>query len=334
MHTQPSPKVPEISPALSASAARSDAPAREITATQTAQDSGRVRPASDDFPYESKFVDVHGSQMHYVEAGQGRPVLFIHGNPTSSYLWRNVLPHLEGQARVIAVDLIGMGRSAHPNIGYSYDDHSRYLEGFIKALGIDDDLTLVVHDWGSMLGLRWANEHADKVRAVAFMEAMIRPLSYADLPGSLKVMMRVMRNPFFNWLLVGVANLFLRVMLQDLTHAKLSKKALAHYRSHYPTVRSRRAVRQFPREVPFDGAPARNHGHVTGYIKWLTQTDVPKLLLHADNGVAIKAAEVKWSQATLSNLQVVDLGPGKHFLQETHPEKIGRALSAWYQGLP
>ena len=175
------------------------------------------------------------------------------------------------------------------------------------------------------------NIAADRVRAVAFMEAMIRPLSFSDLPGPLKIMMRVMRNPFFNWLLVGVMNMFLRVMLQDLTHTKLSPEVLAHYRGDHPTVKSRRAVARFPREVPFDGNPSKNYGYVTGYIDWLAATDVPKLLLHADDGVAIKADEVAWCRATLSNLEVVDLGHGKHFLQETHPVKIGRALSRWYR---
>lgn len=306
-------------------------------ATSAPQNHERAKAAprapSADFPYESRYVEVLGSKMHYVEEGEGRTVLFVHGNPTSSYLWRNIIPHLSGQARCIAVDLIGMGKSDHPDIGYSYDDHSRYLAGFIEAMGIGDDLTLVVHDWGSMLGLRWASENSERVRAVAFMEAMIRPLSFADLPGPLKIMMRLMRTRFFNWLLVGVANMFLRVMLQDLTYEKLSPAVLAHYRSAHPTIKSRRAVRQFPIEVPFDGHPAQNYGYVTGYIDWLAHTDVPKLLLYGDDGVAIKADEVQWCRDELSNLDVVDLGHGKHFLQETHPTQIGSELSNWYAKL-
>ncbi len=283
-----------------------------------------------DFPFESKYVDVHGSKMHYIEEGEGAPILFIHGNPASSYLWRNIIPHLRQQGRCIALDLIGMGKSEHPKIGYTYDDQSRYLNGFIEALGIGQDLTLVIHDWGSILGFRWASENPDKVRAVAFMEAMVRPLSYADLPGSLKVGMRVMRAPFFNWLLVGVGNVFLKQLLPDLTFRPMDPEVLKHYQASFPTIASRRAVRQFPVEVPFDGHPAHNGETVTKYIEWIARTDVPMLLLHGDDGVAIKATEIAWLRKHVTHLGIVDLGQGKHFLQETHPDRIGSEISRWF----
>lgn len=285
------------------------------------------------FPFESKYVEVLGSKMHYIDVGEGEPILFIHGNPTSSYLWRNIVPHVRKQARCIAVDLIGMGKSDHPDIDYTYDDQYRYLCGFIDALGVGSNLTLVIHDWGSGLGFRWAHEHADDVRAIAFMEAMIRPMSLADLPGSLKLAMRLMRTSFFNWLMIGVANLFLRKLLPDLTYKEMSPEALAYYRSAFPTVASRRAVRQFPKEVPFNGKPADNYAVVMAFREWLTRTSIPKILFYGDDGVAIKAPEVTWCRENLSNLQVVDLGTGKHFLQETHPDTIGRELSAWYATL-
>lgn len=288
---------------------------------------------SADFPFESRFVEVHGSKMHYVEAGEGAPIVFIHGNPASSYLWRNIIPHLQDQGRCIALDLIGMGKSDRPDIDFTYDDQSKYLAGFIDALDLGDDITLVIHDWGSMLGFRWASENPERVRAIAFMEAMVRPLSYADLPGGLKVGMRVMRNPLFNWLLVGVGNAFLRTMLPSLTYRELSPEVLARYRADYPTVASRKAVRMFPREVPFDGAPARSYEIVTGYIEWIARTEVPMLLLHGDDGVAIKAPEIAWLREHVENLDVVDLGHGKHFLQETHPERIGTAISRWFANL-
>lgn len=291
------------------------------------------REISAALPYASRFVDVHGSKMHYIDVGEGDPIVFIHGNPASLYLWRNIIPHLQDQGRCIALDLIGMGKSGRPDIGYTYDDHSRYLDGFIDALGLGDNITLVIHDWGSMLGFRWASENAHRVRAIAFMESMVRPLSYADLPGGLKVGMRVMRNPLFNWLLVGVGNVFLTQMLPTLTHRKMSPEVLANYRADYPTVASRKAVRMFPRQVPFDGYPARSYDIVTGYIDWITKTDVPMLMLHGDDGVAIKAPEVQWLKDTVTNLDVVDLGHGKHFLQETHPERIGSEISRWFARL-
>lgn len=289
---------------------------------------------SHEFPFESRFVDVHGSNMHYIDEGDGDPILFLHGNPMSSYLWRNIIPHLSGQARCIAPDLIGMGKSDHPNIGYRYDDQYRYLTGFIDALDIRSNLTLVIHDWGSALGFRWANDHPSDVRAIAFMEAMIRTLSLDDMPGSLRMGMRLMRAPGTGWLMISMANLFLRKLVPDLTYATISPEALAHYRSAYETIASRKAIRQWPREIPLDGRPADNSAVVEAYRRWLTQTDIPKLLFYGDEGVAIKDPEVAWCRENLANLDTVDLGNGKHFLQETHPHTIGAELSAWYDRLP
>lgn len=285
------------------------------------------------FPFESKYIDVHGSKMHYIDEGEGDPILFLHGNPMSSYLWRNIIPHLSGQGRCIAPDLIGMGKSDHPDIPYRYDDHYRYLCGFIENLGIGSNVTLVIHDWGSGLGFRWAHHHADDVKAIAFMEAMIRTMSLDDMPGSLRMAMRMMRAPVTGWLMVSVANIFLKKMVPDLTHAKLSPEALAYYRSAYPTVASRRAILQWPRELALDGKPADNSAVVEAYRQWLTETEVPKLLFHGNEGVAIKAPEIAWCQENLSNLDIVDLGDGIHFLQETHPHTIGTELSKWHSGL-
>ena len=288
---------------------------------------------SADFPFESKFVTVDGSEMHYVDVGEGDPILFLHGNPTSSYLWRNIIPHVSGQARCVAVDLIGMGKSDHPDIAYRYDDHYRYLCGFIDALGIGSNLTLVIHDWGSGLGFRWAHDHEQDVKSIAFMEAMIRGLSLDDMPGSLRMAMRMMRAPGTGWAMISAGNIFLKKMLPDLTHATLSPDALAYYWSAYPTVASRKAVRQWPRELPLDGVPADNTAIVEAYRQWLTQAEMPKLLFYGNAGGAVKDAEVTWCRENLSNLTTVDLGDAIHFVQETHPETIGTELSRWYAGL-
>ena len=285
------------------------------------------------FPFESKFVDVHGSKMHYVDVGEGEPILFLHGNPTSSYLWRNIIPHLSGQGRCIAVDLVGMGKSDHPDIGYRYDDHYRYVSGFIDALEIGSNLTLVIHDWGSALGFRWAHEHETSVKAIAFMEAMVRPLTFDDMPGSLRIAFRMMRSPGVGWLMISVANIFIKKMLPDLTHAKMSREALAYYASAFPTIASRKAVRQWPAEVPLNGKPADNAAIVEAYREWLTRTELPKLLFHGNAGIAIKEAEIAWCREKLANLHVVDLGDGIHFVQETHPDLIGKELSNWYAAL-
>jgi haloalkane dehalogenase len=284
---------------------------------------------SAEFPFESRYIDVHGSRMHYIEEGTGEPILFLHGNPTSNYLWRNIIPHISGLGRCIAPDLIGMGRSDRPNIGYTYADHARYVDGFIQAMGIGENLTLVIHDWGSMLGFLWAAQNPDRVRAVAFMEAALRPLSIKDMPGSLAMAFRLMRAPVTGWLMSGVGNIMINKMLPDLTHAKMSKEVHQTYKDAFPTVRSRRAVIQFPREVPLDGKPAASLKAVETYVEWLKSTDVPKLMFHGGGGVAIKEAEVQWSRQHLSNLTLCDLGEAKHFVQESHPHKIGQEISRW-----
>jgi haloalkane dehalogenase len=292
-----------------------------------------IQEISSDFPFESRYIDVHGSKMHYIDEGEGDPILFLHGNPMSSYLWRNVVPHLSGQGRCIVPDLIGMGKSDHPDIAYRFDDQYRYLSGFIENLGIGSNVTLVIHDWGSGLGFRWAHDHAGDVKAIAFMEAMIKTMSMDEFPPSLRGAMRMMRAPVTGWLMVSVGNIFLKKMVPDLTHATLSPEALAYYRSAFPTIASRKPILQWPRELPVDGKPADNSAVVEAYRQWLTETELPKLLFHGDDGVAIKQAEVAWCRENLSNLDIVDLGEGSHFLQETHPHTIGTELSRWYDGL-
>jgi haloalkane dehalogenase len=288
---------------------------------------------SSQFPFESRYVEVHGSAMHYVDVGDGDPVLFLHGNPTSSYLWRNIIPYLSDQARCIAPDLIGMGRSAHPDIPYRYDDHYRYVSGFIDALGIGSDLTLVIHDWGSGLGFRWAHDHEDLVKGIAFMEAIVGSMTWEAMPKDFRLAFRMMRTPGIGWLMISGANLFVKKMLPGATHRDLSDDAQAYYASAFPTVASRRAVRQWPLEVPISGKPADNVAVIEAYRDWLTRTEIPKLLFYCHPGAIIGDAQVAWCREHLPNLRAVDIGDGIHFVQEDHPDLIGAELSRWYATL-
>ena len=288
---------------------------------------------SADFRFESKYVEVEGSKMHYVDVGEGDPILFLHGNPTSSYLWRNIIPHLSGQARCIAPDLIGMGKSDHPDIPYRYDDQYRYLTGFTDALGLDTNVTLVIHDWGSGLGFRWAHEHEEAVKGIAFMEAMIRLFTWDRMPSDARVAIRMMRMPGLGFLLASVGNLFIKKMLPDMVHRDLEPAVRDYYASAFPTIASRKAVRQWPREIPIEGKPADNAATIGAYAEWLTQTQLPKLLFHANPGAAITEADVAWSREHLPNLQTVDVGEGLHFIQEDNPDAIGAGLSKWYASL-
>jgi len=271
--------------------------------------------------------------MHYIDVGEGDPILFLHGNPTSSYLWRNIIPHLSGQGRCIAPDLLGMGQSDHPAIAYRYDDQYRYVSGFIDALDLGSNLTLVIHAWGSAPGFRWGRDHEDQVKAIAFMEAIISTLTWEDMPKDFRMAFRMMRTPGVGWLMISVANMFVKKMLPDATHRKLSSEAQAHYASAFPTVASRKAVRQWPLEVPISGKPADNVAVIDAYREWLTRTELPKLLFYASPGAIIGADDVTWCREHLSNLHAVDIGDGIHFVQEDNPELIGSELAKWHAAL-
>lgn len=181
-----------------------------------------------EFPFESRYVDVLDSRMHYIDEGRGPVMLFLHGNPTSSYLWRNVIPHLAQNARCIAPDLIGMGRSGKPDIAYSFFDHARYLDAFIDALGLDR-FTLVVHDWGSALGFHHARRHPKRVRALAFMEALIEPQKWSGIVEPFRTGLRFIRMPVIGWLLIIALNGFIKIILPRATLRALSREERMRY---------------------------------------------------------------------------------------------------------
>jgi haloalkane dehalogenase len=283
---------------------------------------------SPDFPFESKFVNVHGSRMHYIDEGEGEPVLFLHGNPTSSYLWRNVIPHVSPHRRCIAPDLIGMGRSDKPDIPYRFGDHFGYLEGFIEAVGIDR-VTLVLHDWGSGLGFHWARLHSERVRGIAFMEAMLQPMRWDAFPKDYRVAFKLMRTPGVGWLMISVANIFVKQILPMSIVRRLTAAEMRRYAEPFPTIGSRRPLRQWPCEIPIDGEPADVHEAIDAYSRWLQETELPKLVFQSDPGGLITRETVAWCRASLKNLEVCDIGPGIHFLQEDNPHGIGQKLAEW-----
>ncbi len=285
--------------------------------------------ASAAFPYESRFVDVLGSRMRYVEEGHGNPVLFLHGNPTSSYLWRNIVPFAARHNRAIAFDLIGMGQSDNPDLDYRFFDHARYVDGFIETLGLTN-IALVLHDWGSALGFHYARHHEDNVRGLAFMEAIVRPMRWSDATVLERFLLRRMRHRERGDRMNIDKNFFVERVLPMMTRRRLTPAERAAYREPFGDPASRRAVAQWPREIPVDGdGPEDVRRVVSDYRAWLETTPLPKLLLHATPGVAIKRHVVAEFEAVLPNLTSVDIGAGKHFVPEDQPEAIGRALEAW-----
>jgi haloalkane dehalogenase len=283
---------------------------------------------SPEFPFESRFVGVNGSQMHYVEVGEGDPILFLHGNPTSSYLWRNVIPHVAGQGRAIAVDLIGMGKSDKPDIDYRFFDHLEYLEAFVAELELTN-VTLVVHDWGGGLGLSYARRHPDNVRGIAFMEAVVKPMSWDETGLVNRFVFKRMRDPKKGDRMNLDKNFFVKRLMPMMVGRKLTDVEKAAYAEPYPTRESRQPVAMWPREIPISGEPADMHSEISQNYEWFQTVSIPKLFLYAEPGVIFNntnAAEIK---DRVANLDTVFIGKGKHYVQEDEPDAIGRAISSW-----
>lgn len=285
---------------------------------------------SAEFPLKSNYVKVLGSKMHYIDEGEGDPILFIHGNPTSSYLWRNIIPYVEPYGRAIAVDLIGMGKSDKPAIDYRFVDHAKYLDRFIEELGLKN-ITLVVHDWGSALGFNYAMQHEDNIKGIAFMEALLMPLTWNEFPDDFKKIFQTFRTPGAGYDLIVNKNIFVEQILPGGILRNLTEEEMNQYREPYKIAESRKPVWVWPNEIPIDGKPADVHKIVTDYNKWLQETELPKILFYASPGAITNASAVDWSEANLKNLQTVALGQGIHYLQEDHPEAIGRTLANWVE---
>ena len=288
---------------------------------------------SDTFPFESKFLQVKGSKIHYIDEGTGDPILFIHGNPTSSYVWRNIIPHMTEHARCIALDLIGFGKSDKPDIDYGFTDTYAYLEAFIEKLQLKN-ITLVVQDWGSGLGFHYANTHRDNIKAIAFMEAMYKQADWNEMPLSIKFAMTLLRSKFTSWLMLGVGNMFVKSMLPEWVERDLSPTEREAYLAPFPTLKSRKPIYVFPRDVPLKGSPKHTAEAVDNYHQWLTETQIPKLCFYAEPGMLIPIEQVPWIEENFPNTTMVSLGKGSHFVQEDNPHLIGSELAKWYLKLP
>ena len=285
--------------------------------------------------YEKKRLEVLGSGMSYVEVGAGDPIVLLHGNPTSSYLWRNVIPHLEGAGRCIAPDLIGMGDSdklepSGPD-RYRFVEHRRYLDALLEALDVRRNVTLVIHDWGSGLGFDWANRHRDAVKGIAYMEAIVRPVSWAQWPDLARGIFQAFRSPAGEEMVLE-NNIFVERVLPGSVLRKLEEAEMEVYRRPYREPgESRRPTLTWPRQIPIDGEPADVVEIVQSYSEWLQQSDVPKLFVNAEPG-AILAGEVREFCRSWPNQREVTV-KGNHFLQEDSPDEIGQAIAGWLAGL-
>ena len=274
-----------------------------------------------------KRVAVDGFNMAYVDEGQGRNVLFLHGTPTSSYLWRNVIPHVVPHARCIAPDLIGFGESDKPTISYGIADEARYLESFIHALGLND-VVLVLHDWGSALGFDWARRHERQVCGLAFMEFVWPFPTWLDFNPDFAPMFQSFHHPELGRKLLIEENAFIEQVLAG-TVPNLSTEDLEGYRRPFLNPADREPIWRFTQEFPMAGAPADIYTMVSAYHDWLLETEKPKLLFWAKPGGLISPDKAAWYQTRLKNCHSIGVGEGIHYLQEHNPEAIGKGIAKW-----
>ena len=278
-----------------------------------------------------KTVDVFGKRMAYVEAGDGDPIVFLHGNPTSSYLWRNIMPRVTDLGRCIAIDLIGMGDSDKLDDSgpqrYTFAEHSRYLDAAFDALGLNERVALVVHDWGSALGFHWANRNRAAVRGICYMEAIVRPLGWDEFPQSARGVFEGVRSSAGETMILQ-RNLFIEAVLPGSILRKLSDEEMNEYRRPYiEPGESRRPMLTWPRQIPIDGEPAEVVAVVADYAQWLAQSDVPKLFVNAEPGALIAGSLRDFCRGLPNQAEVTVRG--SHFIQEDSPEQIGEALKNW-----
>jgi haloalkane dehalogenase len=283
-------------------------------------------------PFQRKRVAVLDSEMAFVDVGQGDPVVFLHGNPTSSYLWRNIIPYLQDRARCLAPDLIGMGESGkNPAASYRFVDHAGYLDAWLQAAGATSNVTFVVHDWGSALGFDWGNKHRQAVKGYCLMEAIVMPVEWDDWPEAARGIFQGFRSEAGEGMVLE-KNFFVERVLPGSVLRGLTEAEMTVYRKPYlEPGESRRPTLTWPREIPLAGEPADVVQIAKDYGAWLNASPIPKLFVNADPGAILVGRQREFVRGwpTLTEVTV----PGNHFIQEDSPHEIGAALQDWYLSL-
>jgi len=273
--------------------------------------------------------------MAYVEMGEGEPIIFQHGNPTSSYLWRNIMPALANHGRCIAVDLIGMGDSDKlDNSGpdsYRYVEHRNYLFAAWQQLNVTDNVTFVIHDWGSALGFDWACQHPDKVRGIAYMEGIVRPVSWEEWPEAIRPLFQGFRSEAGETMVLE-KNVFVERVLPGSVLRGLTDDEMAVYRRPFINEgETRRPTLTWPRQIPLDGEPADVHEIVARYADWLCNAGVPKLFINAEPGAILTGPQREFCRGFPNQSEVTVAG--SHFIQEDSPLEIAAAIHEWLDKL-
>jgi haloalkane dehalogenase len=290
---------------------------------------------SSDFQFDKRRIAVGGQNMAVVDLGIGDPIVFLHGNPTSSYLWRNVIPHVQHLGRCIAPDLIGMGDSDKlPSSGrdsYTLAEHQRFLDELLSLMRLEGGVVLVLHDWGAALGFDWARRHADQVTGIVYMEAPVRPMTWAEFPESLQSIFQALRSDAGESMVLQ-HNFFVEQVLPAGVLRQLSDNEMAAYRRPYSNPgEDRRPTLTWPRQVPLDGEPVETARHVQAYADWLCTSQVPKLFLNGEPGAVLTGVNRDFCRRWPNQREVSVAGA--HFLQEDSPDVVGASISEWLQGI-
>jgi len=281
-------------------------------------------------PHPRRRVAVFDTEMSYVDTGQGAPIVFLHGNPTSSYLWRNIIPYLSEHGRCLAPDLVGMGQSGKsPTSAYRFVDHARYLDAWFEALNLTSNVTLVIHDWGSALGFHRATRYPDQIKAIAYMEAIAMPLRWEDF-GEAGGIFRGLRSQKGEQMIVD-ENFFVETILPRSIFRKLSDQEMAAYRAPFLEREARLPTLVWPRQIPIEGEPADVTAIAESYGKAMSQSALPKLVIVGEPGAIIKGRTLEFCRTWPNQTEVTV--KGLHFLQEDSPDEIGRALQQFVKSV-
>ncbi len=285
--------------------------------------------------YSKKYLEIQGKKIAYIDEGEGDPIVFLHGNPTSSYLWRNVMPELTGKGRLIAPDLIGQGDSAKLDASegperYSFQVAYDYLNQLLDALDVKQNVTLVIHDWGSALGFHWANQHRDAVRGIAYMEGIVMPMEWDDWPESARGIFQGFRSAKGEDLILN-RNMFIEGVFPSSIIRKLSEEEMNEYRRPFPTPDDRQPLLNWPRSIPIGGEPVDMVALINDYGQWLSDSQVPKLFVNAEPGSILIGRQREFCRSWPNQTEVTV--KGLHFIQEDSGPEIGQAVANWLNQL-
>lgn len=285
---------------------------------------------SGDFPFTSQYVDVLESKMHYIEQGEGDPIVFLHPIPASNYVWRNVIPYLSTLGRCIAPDLIGFGRSGKPDIQYTIDDHIQYIDQWINALKLKN-ITFILHGWGSIPGFDYAMRNEKNCKALVFYESYLRPFDGSDLSLPFEEQMYAFHEQFDPNEIEANGSLFVDKALPQSMTRHLTEREITFYREPFLKTGAGKPIRQYMEDLPRDD----NHTNqiIANYSKKLTQSKLPKLMLYSVPGFIASIATVMWAKENFPNLEIDEVGEAMHFAQESYPTLMGETISVWLQGI-